>query len=727
MDIENIIAKVVAKYDSDLLYEIIDKYCIKNEAYEVIEINLTALENILDIVKSEYGPYGYIYNESFCEGYDYAEQIRTSTKEERKKICSGLEAFINFCKDEDSNLSLDSHKSSEFKKTVGKGRRSSRKLLGDSHRKDFLNWLQDVRYITMSSARCYLYQLENILENYYLNTGETKKTLLCTKEHIEFIKHIIDEYEQGSLKQYGNSNGRTSLRSYYDFLNYSYRRLVTLEFEPDDESLFIKLLSISHNVIVKYYYKNKNVEVKNWKVDYISPRGSIKNWIYDSYLFKEILSSGDISKIKFSIDISDEKRIAFENQIKLKEKADAGDPETQYEFACKLYDAESYENAFNYFSLSADKGNSEAQKKLGDMYVYGQGVPKNNIKALEWYEKSAMQGNTEVLGLIGNLWFEGIDGKIDFSVALDYYLKASEKDDAFSQYRVGYIYYNGLDTPEDHSKAFHWYTKAANNGDISGRYCLAKMYYYGEGTEQSYEKAFKWFKEAAEQGHSDSQYYLGWMYYYGQDTEIKYDEARIWFEKSAVQGNKNAQYTLGEIYYFGQGTDICYEKAFELYIKSAKQGHPYAQYRLGWMYHHGLWIPQNYSEAESWYKKSSEQGNKYAQNELGNIYYRAEKYEAAKKFYEQSAQQDFSLARFSLGKMYFCGQGVNKSTSKAKSLWAKAAEQDNVYAIYCLSCMYRDGIGVEINEKKAREFFEKAKDRLTLDDIHELEDLFKLN
>ena len=38
MDIENIIAKVVAKYDSDLLYEIIDKYCIKNEAYEVIEI-----------------------------------------------------------------------------------------------------------------------------------------------------------------------------------------------------------------------------------------------------------------------------------------------------------------------------------------------------------------------------------------------------------------------------------------------------------------------------------------------------------------------------------------------------------------------------------------------------------------------------------------------------------------------------------------------------------------
>ena len=218
MDIENIIAQVVAKYDSDLLYEIIDKYCIKNETYEVIEINLTALENILDIVKSEYVPYEYIYNESFCEGYDYAEQIRTSTKEERKKICSGLKAFINFYK----------------------GRRSPRKLLSDSHRKDFLNWLQDVRYITLSSARCYLYQLEKILENYYLNTGETKKTLLCTKEHIEFIKQIIDEYEQGSLKQYGNSNGRTSLRSYYDFLNYSYRRLVTLEFEPDDESLFIK-------------------------------------------------------------------------------------------------------------------------------------------------------------------------------------------------------------------------------------------------------------------------------------------------------------------------------------------------------------------------------------------------------------------------------------------------------------------------------------------------------
>jgi len=41
----------------------------------------------------------------------------------------------------------------------------------------------------------------------------------------------------------------------------------------------------------------------------------------------------------------------------------------------------------------AEKGNADAQYRLGKMYFHGTGVPKDEHEAVKWFQKAAAQGN----------------------------------------------------------------------------------------------------------------------------------------------------------------------------------------------------------------------------------------------------------------------------------------------------------------------------------------------
>ena len=51
------------------------------------------------------------------------------------------------------------------------------------------------------------------------------------------------------------------------------------------------------------------------------------------------------------------------------------------------------EEAFKYYKLSADQGNSYALYSLGNMYENGYGIEKNLEEAFKYYNLSAEKGN----------------------------------------------------------------------------------------------------------------------------------------------------------------------------------------------------------------------------------------------------------------------------------------------------------------------------------------------
>src|ERR1039458_7345977 len=51
--------------------------------------------------------------------------------------------------------------------------------------------------------------------------------------------------------------------------------------------------------------------------------------------------------------------------------------------------------AVEWYQKSADQGYAAAQFNLGFRYANGRGVPKDDIQAVEWYKKTAEQGDAK--------------------------------------------------------------------------------------------------------------------------------------------------------------------------------------------------------------------------------------------------------------------------------------------------------------------------------------------
>ena len=162
----------------------------------------------------------------------------------------------------------------------------------------------------------------------------------------------------------------------------------------------------------------------------------------------------------------------------LRESAEQGHAEAQYEFGCMhdvgcldeihLIDSQDVEvdtigdtEAARWYRLAAEQGHASAQSRLGDFYQFGFGVPRDHAEAVRWYRLAAEQGG------------------------------------AVAQFTLGVLYDIGRGLPQDDIQAMHWYRSAAEQGHADAQWNLGVMYEAGIGVPQDYVAAYVWFSLSA--------------------------------------------------------------------------------------------------------------------------------------------------------------------------------------------------------------------------------------
>ena len=145
------------------------------------------------------------------------------------------------------------------------------------------------------------------------------------------------------------------------------------------------------------------------------------------------------------------------------------------------------------------KGAATAQINLGNMYYSGEGVTKDNVKAMEWYRKAAAQGNTTAQNSLGSMYYSGEGVTKDNVKAVEWWSKAAAQGNTTAQNNLGGMYYSGEGVTKDNVKAMEWYRKAAKQGNANGQNSLGYMYKLGEGASQDIAKSIEWFCKAAAQ------------------------------------------------------------------------------------------------------------------------------------------------------------------------------------------------------------------------------------
>ena len=313
------------------------------------------------------------------------------------------------------------------------------------------------------------------------------------------------------------------------------------------------------------------------------------------------------------------------------------------------------EQAITWFSKSAEKGDSNAQKALGDAYSNGYGVKKDYSKAKKWYIKSAAQGNQDSMRSLYFMYSLGRGVEKNFDIAHKWSSKTSSAKKPYlglsrtldSLVTWGSIEYKKYD------ELYRTLKNKATEGEVESQYKLGLLYHNGKGVTKNDYEAAKWLKLAAEKGHTQSQYYLG----------------TILLETNSNNDNKIL--------------------AFKWLKAAAQKGHILAQFTLGEMYKHGLGVAEDTELAFNWYNKSAQQGYKVAQLKLGECFEKGigtkVNYVMAYKFYHEAATQNDSLAQLRLGYLYFYGNGIKRDKNQAKTWFLRASENGNTEAQYILN------------------------------------------
>jgi eukaryotic-like serine/threonine-protein kinase len=232
---------------------------------------------------------------------------------------------------------------------------------------------------------------------------------------------------------------------------------------------------------------------------------------------------------------------------------------------------------------AANRGDPVAQNQLGVKYAQGEnGLPRDDVKAVEWYRKAANQGLPKAQTNLGDMYFFGRGGLAQsYLDALSWYLKAAQQDWPDAQYRLGYMYEKGIGTGKDVAKAVQLYRGAAEHGYPEAQNLMGILYATGtNGISQDDKQALDWFQKAADQGFAKAQKNLGDMYFFGHGTDKDYAQALAWYGKAADQQFADAQFRLGFMYEKGLGVDQSNQNAIDQYTKAVRNGSVEAQRAL---------------------------------------------------------------------------------------------------------------------------------------------------
>lgn len=155
------------------------------------------------------------------------------------------------------------------------------------------------------------------------------------------------------------------------------------------------------------------------------------------------------------------------------------------------------------FKEDCENGNSVSCHNMGLMYAHGDGVSKNDTKALEFYTKACEKNYFTSCSSAALLYEESQSVKIDMKKAFRLYTKACGGQDAFACHNLA-VYYSKKETEAMQNISIALYDKACNGGYAESCIYLGRLYRDSRKVARNYEKAKEKFDLACEQNN-----YLG--------------------------------------------------------------------------------------------------------------------------------------------------------------------------------------------------------------------------
>lgn len=370
--------------------------------------------------------------------------------------------------------------------------------------------------------------------------------------------------------------------------------------------------------------------------------------------------------------------------------AQDGNKEAWHQLACLHLmgnEVDRQKKAFECSSQAASLGDVSNMTYIGNCYLNGEGVDKDEFKAFEYFSEAAAAGDTEAQISLAHLCLKGEVVEKNEKKAFENYKLAAAQNNRQALFNLAISYELGIGTEVDRLEAIRCYECAAELGDMEALYTLGRRFSRGLGVEKNLSKAFHYYERAASAGHADAEYHLAICYMNGEGTEKDEGLAVQLLRESAAKGNAHALVTLGALYeQGGPGIQINERQAFQHYKMAAKKdkNHLQAQFLLAECFRFGRGVKTNKTKAVKFYTHAAANKNHQAQISLCQCNFSGEGVpkdeRKAIELLAQFAAEGNPLAQYSLSKFYFFGEYVERDWGKAASLLKMASQQGDTRA-----------------------------------------------
>lgn len=124
--------------------------------------------------------------------------------------------------------------------------------------------------------------------------------------------------------------------------------------------------------------------------------------------------------------------------------------------------------ALQCYQRAAELGSAVAMDNVGTYYATGRGVAVDKVRAIAWYRRAAAHGYVPAMNNLGVLYSTKIQGQPDYCQALDWFKKSAEGGNATGMWHVGQAYRQGLCPQTRNMKlARQWLRNAVDIGSQS--------------------------------------------------------------------------------------------------------------------------------------------------------------------------------------------------------------------------------------------------------------------
>lgn len=146
-----------------------------------------------------------------------------------------------------------------------------------------------------------------------------------------------------------------------------------------------------------------------------------------------------------------------------------------YNLGKTYYQEENYEQAYECFFKAGKAGHTNSQLYAGKCLKEDETIDGQGMSAFDWFTLSAQQNNDEAQYELGLCYLKANGPDIDYDLAFKWFSEAASRDNANGLLWVGYCYHHGISVKQDYDMALQYYRAAKEHGHTYAQHRIDEL------------------------------------------------------------------------------------------------------------------------------------------------------------------------------------------------------------------------------------------------------------